>query len=265
MLSGFLALLCLASPASARRLPVSSREMSAQAAAALVRALEFGHRRLQLTVPQTPLVACAQRLVHELEASGMRTRVFLSGIEAVDTWINSARVGQPRCDVLGLGEAAVDDGAFLIVSPCNRPHPMSSVAFPDEPDAHTLDAVQMVLARARDRPVIMINADLEALVLHSHAVRPVRPMFMADFEHAYYLATKLPSERSFGVGECVAVLRAFPSDWEVFTSATHHPNRAQPMKIVLKHRLKNKPPIADEMHTQSSNRNLHAGPQAQQV
>ena len=67
-----------------------------------------------------------------------------------------------------------------------------------------LEAVQTLLYRARDRPVVLVNADLEAVVLSARAGRPVQPMFLSDFEHAYFYATD---------GRA-AVRRAFPLDWE---------------------------------------------------
>eukprot|EP00316_Scyphosphaera_apsteinii_P009192 CAMPEP_0119298886 /NCGR_PEP_ID=MMETSP1333-20130426/1016_1 /TAXON_ID=418940 /ORGANISM="Scyphosphaera apsteinii, Strain RCC1455" /LENGTH=253 /DNA_ID=CAMNT_0007300113 /DNA_START=276 /DNA_END=1032 /DNA_ORIENTATION=+ len=177
----------------------------------------------------------------------MPTRVFLNGVAALNTWSHRSGVLQSRCDVLGLGQVAAADGALLLVSPCNRPHKQVVTEYIEQTDWKTLQAVQSLLARAYDRPIIMLNADLEALVLHRHASRPVRPTFMADFVHAYYLATRPPSQSSFLVSECVAVRRAYPADWEVFASSNVHSSSSQPLETILKRCCKSKPYIADTL------------------
>mmetsp|Transcript_41122 Transcript_41122/g.68356 ORF Transcript_41122/g.68356 Transcript_41122/m.68356 type:complete len:273 (+) Transcript_41122:67-885(+) len=245
-------------PALVLPLPSTTGELSRQVAAASVRSIEGGHLRLLVTVPHRRVLACAHHLVNVLEEQGMPTRVFLNGVAALNTWSHRSGVLQSRCDVLGLGQVAAADGALLLVSPCNRPHKQVVTEYIEQTDWKTLQAVQSLLARAYDRPIIMLNADLEALVLHRHASRPVRPTFMADFVHAYYLATRPPSQSSFLVSECVAVRRAYPADWEVFASSNVHSSSSQPLETILKRCCKSKPYIADTLIEEGVN--AFAGP-----
>ena len=91
-------------------------------------------------------------------------------------------------------------------------------------DALKLKSFQALVARAGSRPVVLINADLEALTLTAPRVgRPIRPMLLSDFEMAYYLAT---SPRQVD-GDVFAVRRAFPcEEWETWA---HAPREAAKM------------------------------------
>ena len=132
---------------------------------------------------------------------------------------------------------------MLIVAPTNRaptwrreraPRTPES---PAEPDALKLKSFQALVARAGSRPVVLINADLEALTLTAPRVgRPIRPMLLSDFEMAYYLAT---SPRQID-GDVFAVRRAFPcEEWETWA---HAPREAAKM---LRRTTPQRPAAAD--------------------
>lgn len=218
-------MLMSAAAASYLPLPVGAGEVSAQADTALADALRSGHSRVQVTVPAelaVPALVSSQLAV--LERAGLRTRLFFPGVSSAGRWAawhaqqtrSPAQPG-PRCEVLGMGTLDDKDTALLLVGPCNR------AGLHAEPEGETIAHVQALLSRSQHRTVVMLNPDLEALVVSARLVRPIRPMFMADFEHAFFLATvKSRLRGDFGdecdaeYSDCVAVRRLFPHDWELF-------------------------------------------------
>jgi len=182
-------------------------------------------------------MATARRLVDVLEQNGTVCRVFMPRA-LLSTWSISGPA--VRCSVFGLDELRADDGALVLIAPANRADPRRDPE--DEPDGHVLESVQVLLIRANERPVIMLNPDLEALVVSPRPLRPVRPMFMADFDEAFFLATTEGPE----VGDTVAVRRAYPGGWEVF-------RRSGPAlgNAVALHRSHEKPLIADILATEN--------------
>jgi len=208
-------------------------ETARQATRATLLALRSGEERVQLNLPVAPMLATARRLVAKLEADGTACHVFVPSA-FLTVWNNCDTPG--RCSVLGLGCVDQDDGALVIVTPTNRVHRAGAPdELEDEPDGRVLESVQALLVRAWDRPIIMINPDLEALVLSKRPLRPVRPMFMADFFEAYFLATA----EAPVTGDTAVVRRAYPGLWELW--------RAGPPdeKMVLAQRTTGKPFIAD--------------------
>ena len=192
-----------------RPLPGTAEEMARQATRAALAALQTGHLRVQVTLPTGAGVdETARCLASSLEAEGSRCRLYVPRA-LLPLWHGAA-----RCSSLGLGDPQQDDGAFVVLAPCNRVRSSAD----DEPDGHVLESLQGLLSRAHDRPVVLINADLEALVLSPRPLRPVRPMFMADFVDAFFLATaEGPTP-----GDTVAVRRAFPAAWEVWRCLAPH-------------------------------------------
>ena len=222
-------LLLSAAISAAARPAAPTGAVVAQASASTLRALQSGHLRVQVNVhapPQrrVPMTSLCEGLVGALEREGRRTRIVFNGVDAAMRWRRSSTTHTDRYDVLSAADWDDDDDALVLVAPTNRdrrvlrraplaagasdwpgaPHPAGLPSDSDEPDGMQLEAVQTLLYRARDRPVVLVNADLEAVVLSARAGRPVPPMFLSDFEHAYFYATD---------GRA-AVRRAFPLDWE---------------------------------------------------
>jgi hypothetical protein len=218
-------------------LPVGVQETAQQATGAALTALSSGRSRLQLTIPAAAMLATARHLVGALEEDGTVCRVFMPRA-LLSTWSRSGPA--VRCSVFGLDQLRDDDGALVLVAPANRAAPRTVPE--DEPDGHVLESVQLLLIRARGRPIIMLNPDLEALVLSPRPLRPVRPMFMADFDDAFFLATAEGPE----VGDTVAVRRAYPGGWEVFRRSGPFVGNA-----VARHSINGKPLIADLLATEN--------------
>ena len=74
--------------------------------------------------------------------------------------------------------------------------------------------VQSLVCGWGQRPCVIVNPDLEALLLHRRRVgRPTPPMLLGDFRHAYFLAAA-PAPP----GHIAAVRRVWgaPHGWEVY-------------------------------------------------
>ena len=223
-------------------LPTTSAEATTQAVAATTLALR-AHDRVQVALHGETLdghLLCTS-LLRSIREELPRTRLFVDGVAAARAWARHSP--SSPCDVLGAGDVANDDEAVLIVAPTNRaptwrreraPRTPES---PVEPDALKLKSFQALVARAGSRPVVLVNADLEALTLTAPRVgRPIRPMLLSDFEMAYYLAT---SPRQVD-GDVFAVRRAFPcEEWETWA---HAPREAAKM---LRRTTPQRPAAAD--------------------
>ena len=185
--------------ASSALLPSGVADASVQAAAAAVAALRSGHQRIQFNIrlPTQPasgeLFLCRQ-LVSALEVTGVAQpyHIFFDTMQDATTWRRNAIVPTCRCDLLGLGSVQPDDGALILITPSNtaRVRRMSrKPTEPDtrEPDANKLEAVQALVCAAGERPVLMINPSLEALLVTPRLDRPTPPMFLGDFEDAFFL------------------------------------------------------------------------------
>ena len=230
-------------------LPVGVAETAAQATHAALAALESGRSRLQLTLPTPPLLPTARELVSQLEANGTACRVFVPRA-MLAAWRACMRdvpdaVGDPSsatidvsCSVFGFDTLDEEEDVLVLIAPCNRAE-LGLRRPEDEPDAYVLESVQTLLLRANERPVIMLNADLEALVLSPRPMRPVRPMFMADFFEAFFYAVA----EGPAAGDTVAVRRAYPGDWEVYRRDALWPEIGN--AVALAHESVGKPIVAD--------------------
>ncbi|KAL1515852.1 hypothetical protein AB1Y20_002467 [Prymnesium parvum] len=204
----------------------SYAQIAAEAASAAVGALQHGHRRVQLNLylPSEPShseqVLC-HHLLAALELSGWtRPHVFFDTVFDANAWRQrSTARGRVRCDVLGLAPVLCDDEVLLLVAPSNtasvrRTHQLPSRPESREPDAVKLGAVQQVIVAAGERPTILVNPSLEALLCTPRVDRPTRPMFLSDFEDVFFMAKSFDSH-----GDVCAVRRVFPKDWEIWTMA----------------------------------------------
>lgn len=171
-----LSVLLSAAASSYTPLPVGAGEVSAQAALALGDALRSGHSRVQVTVPaELAVPALIGSQLEVLERKGLSTRLFFSGVAAAGRWAAWEAQEQreqrrfestAQCEVLGVGMINATDDAILLVGPCNR------AGLHAEPEGETIAHVQALLSRAQNRPVVMLNPDLEALVVSTRLVRP---------------------------------------------------------------------------------------------
>lgn len=138
---------------------------------------------------------------------------FFDGAKERDRWQKHAASTLTRSDVL-TGEPEEedelrllpDDALLVLVAPCNRNRGRASI------EAGKLESVQRLVCGARHVPIILINPDLEALLLTQRVGRaPVPPMFLSDFEHAFFLAAATAK-----IGYVTAVRRVWGSAWEVY-------------------------------------------------
>lgn len=212
-----------------------------RAAASTLCALKQGHLRVQVNLHQgssptaTSCEACSA-LVDALGEAGFERsglHLFFDSVRAATAW-RGARQGTPdlRTDVLGLGSVEEGDSALILVTPTNtarvrRRHRQPTTPEANEPDALKLEAVQELVVTARERPVILVNPDLEAMLVAPRlsrpgGVSPVRPMFLGDFVHAYFLA-EATGDLRLENGDVAAVRRAYPRDWEIFVRGSACP------------------------------------------
>ena len=107
-----------------------------------------------------------------------------------------------------------ESGVLVLVAPSNRLRSSRTGDTRTEPDQGKLELVQrLVCGAGPERPVILANPDLEALLVTKRIGRAaVRPMFLSDFQHAYFLA-----EAPAKVGHVSAVRRVWGHDWEIYS------------------------------------------------
>ena len=102
-----------------------------------------------------------------------------------------------------------DDALLVLVAPCNRDR---ARAGREAVEAGKLESVQRLVCGAQQVPIILVNPDLEALLVTQRLGRTARPpMFLSDFEHAFFLA-----EAQAKIGYITAVRRVWGRAWEVY-------------------------------------------------
>lgn len=224
-----MAFLCLCIPAAAASLPPLPRTPAAaasQAANAAMSALQASKDPLRLqiqlygeTVEESgplPVLSLCTRLVEVLSAHERWNQIhfYFDGARALQAWQQQspAAAEMTRCDSLDTVEECVplpDDALLVVVAPCN--HVSGRIA----PQSTKLLSVQKLLYGAKHVPIILVNPDLEAHILLRKVGRSVPPMFLSDFEDAFFLA-----EAQAYVGGVTAVRRVYGSTWEVYRVAT---------------------------------------------
>ena len=200
-------------------LPLTATAAAQQASVSARRALAAGHKRLAVHVlgdgldspGPLPLSALCTHLTRDLSAGGRVVHLFFDSAPAAHAWRALGAVGTARCSVLGEGGMEQDDGVLVVVSPCNRGAVLED-GREAEADAPKLLAVQSLVCGAQHRPVILANPDLEALLVTTRVGRAVRPMFLSDFEDAFYLVSAVARR-----GHVTAVRRRFGEHWEVYS------------------------------------------------
>ncbi|KAG8461591.1 hypothetical protein KFE25_001195 [Diacronema lutheri] len=205
-------------------LPRSVVEISQQAALAALAALDNGHSRLQINLRSSeeplafglserafsPLCEVLNSLAHVLASRGERVRLFFTSVQLAE---HACRVinleplaGSILIDVLGIGRLTRDDDVCMLVTPFNT----GCAA-----DSHVLGGIQELLLQANKRTVVLINPELEAVAAASLSSRHrVRPMFMADFVHAFHFECGR-RRASDGQPGLLALYRRYPRDWQV--------------------------------------------------
>ena len=200
-------------------LPRSAAAASVQAVAATRVAVESGHRRVQCNVlgdgielpGPLPLRAFCERFVDVIGAE-RRVHIFFDSEAAARAWQQSEASCRCRADVLGQGGMAEDDGVLLVVSPNNcAPVQVGSDFSRGEPDAPKLEALQQLICGAGCRPVVIANPQLEALLLTSRVGSAAPPMFLSDFEHAFFMVEAVAKR-----GQVTAVRRLWRGEWETY-------------------------------------------------
>lgn len=204
-------------------LPRTAEAAASQAAAATQAALSAaagGACRLQININgdavedagALPLLALCARLVDVLGGDARwhasKMHFVFDGSDDARAWQQLAPVAAARSRWSHLAQPEgllPDDDALVVVlvAPCNR---MERSA-----PGSKLSAVQQIICGAQSVPVILLNPDLEAHLLTQRVGRAVPPMFLSDFEHAFFLA-----EAQAKTGYVTAVRRVWGHAWEVY-------------------------------------------------
>lgn len=212
---------------AALHLPFTPREAASQAASGCAAALQRGSGsakpRLQVCLHgdeiedaagPLPLLSLCNQLVEVLGKDARYPPQYIhlyfddAGAERAFKRSSTAHC---RSSVLTSSDDCTihaDDQILVLVAPSNRDAPRSSCEA-------KLECVQNLVCGAGSRPVILCNPDLQALLLSQSAGRPPEPMFLSDFEHAFFMA-----EAKAKIGYVTAVRRTFGSAWEVYTVAS---------------------------------------------
>lgn len=221
----FVALLTTACTACACPLPQTAAQASRQAVSATLRALKAGRNRLQLSIfgdeigvpGPLPLGSLCAHLVEALAGeSRQRVHLFFDSDAAAAEWARSEHAARLRdCCCVGilLSDDAIDDaleedGALLLCAPCNTAPCNTHIS------QAKLEAVQRLTYGAGERPVILANPDLEALLVRESGCRSVQPMLLSDFEHAFFMAEVLAKQ-----GSVSAVRHVWGGAWETYHTA----------------------------------------------
>ena len=213
---------------SAVPLPTSPGAAAAQAAHAACRALAHGQGAVRLQIclhgeaiedsNPLPLLSLCTRLAEEMDNVAKIHFFFNDGAYAA-AWEKSPAAKNLGCrsDALDCEDAFFDaivsnisdDALLVLVAPCNLPSARTAA-----PDLPKLQRVQQLVTRAArlERPVILANPELEALLLTRRVGKGgAAPMFLSDFEHAFFMA-----EAEAKVGYVTAVRRVWGQAWEVY-------------------------------------------------
>jgi len=209
-------------------LPSTPEGAATQAAQAAIVALSESTNpvRLQICVHGSevteegplPAMSVCSRLVELLGRSEKlnpsNIHFFFDGAKAASAWEQHAAdhdAGQARWGLLAdehEDEQLKKAELLVVVAPCNRARVRGRPAKQDG----KLESVQRLVCGAKEVPIILVNPDLEAmLVTRRVGTDPVPPMFMSDFEHAFFLA-----EAQAKVGHITAVRRVWGRAWEIY-------------------------------------------------
>lgn len=181
-----------ASPSSA--IPNSIEEATEQAKAAVQAALANGVNRLQveMVIPELTHQPIAEQFLESFQSQQFKVLFPDAGAAALARrdWNN------PDFTIRGLGELAnpvePDDDLYLVINP-------SSVE---------VALVESLCNEATDRPVILINPQLEdvAVVGIGYAARQIRERFLSQIETCYYIRPL----------DAAAVYRCYPGPWQIW-------------------------------------------------
>ncbi|MEO0540339.1 MAG: DUF1995 family protein [Cyanobacteria bacterium P01_A01_bin.105] len=177
-------------------IPTSLTEVTEQAMQATQAAIAAGITRLQIemVMPELQQQPIAHQFLGVFETLGLRVRVYFPDAGAAA--LAKRDWGNPDFVIRGITERASqptdEDEAILIVSP-------SSVE---------VAAVEQVCQQALDRPVVLLNPQLEniATIGIGYAGRQLRERFLSTLESVYY----------FRPLEGALVLRRYPEPWQVW-------------------------------------------------
>lgn len=177
-------------------IPASITEATEQAMASTEAAISAGMMRLQveMAIPELKHQPIAHQFLSVFETLGLRVRVYFpdAGAAALAKrdWDN------PDFSIRGIGERveqlSPEDEAILIVSP----------------SAVEVEAVEQVCQQALDRPVVLLNPQLEniATIGIGYAGRQLRERFLSTLETVYHLRPL----------EGAVVLHRYPEPWQVW-------------------------------------------------
>ncbi|MEO1591163.1 MAG: DUF1995 family protein [Cyanobacteria bacterium J06632_22] len=184
-------------------IPASLTEATDQAMAATQAAIAAGIGRIQveMVIPELKQQPIARQFLQVFQDLNLKVRVYFpdAGAAALAKrdWDN------PEFEIRGITERVSplsdEDEAILIVSP----------------SAVEVEAVEQVCQNALDRPVILLNPQLEniATIGIGYAGRQLRDRFLSTLESAYH----------FRPLEGAAVLRQYPGPWQVWRSDHDQP------------------------------------------
>ena len=177
-------------------IPASITEATEQAMAATEAAIASGLTRIQveMVIPELKQQPIARQFLQVFETLGLQVRVYFPDAGAAA--LAKRDWGNPDFAIRGIGERvgdlSADDGAILIVCP----------------SAVEVEAVEKVCQQALDRPVVLLNPQLEniATIGIGYAGRQLRERFLSTLETAYHVRPL----------EGVVVLRRYPAPWQIW-------------------------------------------------
>eukprot|EP00291_Cryptomonas_curvata_P001544 CAMPEP_0172178098 /NCGR_PEP_ID=MMETSP1050-20130122/15828_1 /TAXON_ID=233186 /ORGANISM="Cryptomonas curvata, Strain CCAP979/52" /LENGTH=329 /DNA_ID=CAMNT_0012850741 /DNA_START=180 /DNA_END=1169 /DNA_ORIENTATION=- len=126
-----------------------------------------------------------------------------------------------KLNVLGVGAFGHTEDIAILVCPCNEGNENLGRIEAVERLLYSGPPSSLVSRRCRkeylQRPIIMINPSLEAIHPHSSTHKKVVPMFMSDFETAYYLDPHIMDHHGGRGKHYAGLLKAYPSkDWQLW-------------------------------------------------
>lgn len=184
-------------------LPTTPSAAASQAFTAAARALASGKVRLQIQIhgdsiedsdSPLPLLTLCARLA-ELNVNPAKVHLVFDHVVHLSAWKRSVESAKYQCrlsrldadeqDFQATANSLKEDALMILVAPCNRPARKYA-----EPSLSKLERVQQLVCAAGklQRPVILANPELEALLLTRRVGNMAPPMFLSDFEHAFFLA-----------------------------------------------------------------------------
>jgi hypothetical protein len=177
-------------------LPNTLDDAIAQARAATTAAIADGYTRLQveLLFPELKIMSVAEQFLPAFEPLGDKLRIFF-----------------PDAGAAALARRDWGDKPYAIrgISDMNNQiQPEEQVILFVEPSSVEVTDIEQLCQNAMDRAVVMLNPRMEdiATIGIGYAGRQLRERFLNLFESCYYLRPL----------EGAAVLRAYPSPWQVW-------------------------------------------------